>query len=228
MTSFSSNQSIQQFQQFIQDVYGVPDDRYYSLYDLLSNQERFTMRALKGIRKGNKQHLKKNLLIAFSWSVAVFNRLHLDIENALWHRFPNFCSYCGHRPCTCHKEKPAQRILRRQSPQQQPQSLNDFQEMFRVIYPPSTRTLAEAGVHLAEEMGEVSEAIQAFLGEHKVSQFDNLKDEAADWVSCMFGVANSAEISIAKELALIYKKGCHVCHRAPCACTYSSVTRYSS
>jgi NTP pyrophosphatase (non-canonical NTP hydrolase) len=157
MASLHKNHSLRDFQKLIYDIYSLPDDRLYSLWDLLTQQQRFTMRALKGIRKQDSIKLKGNLLIAFSWLMAIANRLHIDVEEDVWRRFPLFCSYCGRKPCACKKIKPEARknvILKKNV--QRPKTLREFQEMFQDIYPPEGRTLADAGVHLAEEMGEVS------------------------------------------------------------------------
>ena len=226
MKKFLFQESLSQFQNFISDVYNLPDDRLFSISDLLSNQERFTMRAIKGIRKGDKKKLKINLLIAFSWLMAVTNRFHIDSEEATWRRFPAVCSYCGRQPCVCKKTHPSKRkkITRKRS--LKPRKLSDFQKMFSLIYPPKSRTLSHAGVHLAEEMGELNESIHCFLGEHKNRQFEEIKDEIADYISCIFGVANSAGIDMAKELAKIYYKNCHVCHKIPCICNFSFVAKF--
>jgi NTP pyrophosphatase (non-canonical NTP hydrolase) len=228
MASFSQYQSIRHFQQVIKEIYGLPDDRLFSLENLLTNHERFSMRALKGIRKDNKRRQTSNLLIAFAWLIAIANRLHIDIEEDIWHRFPRLCSYCGHKPCVCKKEKIVNRIkiFRRNS--QRPNRLADFQTMFDEIYPANDRTLADAGVHLAEEVGEVGETAHIYLGQHKQSQFDNVRLEMADWVSCMFGVANSADIDVAKGLEQMFQRGCHVCHKTPCVCNFSTVALYQS
>src|SRR5690348_12818100 len=98
MVKFFHYHSLRDFQFFNKDVYSLPDDRMFSLPDLLSNQERFTMRAIKGIRKNNKRRLSTNLLVAFSFGMAVCNRLHIDIEDKIWYRFPGVCSYCGKKP----------------------------------------------------------------------------------------------------------------------------------
>jgi NTP pyrophosphatase (non-canonical NTP hydrolase) len=100
--------------------------------------------------------------------------------------------------------------------------------MFDQIYPSNSRTLAEAGVHLAEEMGELSEAIHIYLGEHHGPQFKDIEDEAADYLSCLFGVANSAKIDIALQLESFFYKNCHVCHNLPCSCNFSFVSRFRS
>lgn len=225
---FASTQTLAQFQQCIRDIYSLPDDRQYSLADLLVNQERFSMRALKGIRKGDVKKLTENLLIAFSWALGVCNRLHIDAEEIVWRRFPMLCSYCGQKPCACKAQKQTTRAKRVRQVSLRPDRLADFQEMFRKIYPPAGRSLADAGVHLAEETGEVGEAAHWYLGEHKQAQFKQLENELADWISCMFGVANSAGIAVASALAAMYTENCHVCHEAPCICSFSTVGRFRS
>ncbi|MFA4998559.1 MAG: hypothetical protein WC514_00840 [Candidatus Paceibacterota bacterium] len=228
MARFPLNGSLSQFQNFNKEVYGLPDDRLFSLSDLLSNQERFAMRALKGIRKGDMSKLKSNLLISFSWLAAIAGRLHINMEEVTWRRFPSACSYCGKQPCSCKKTKITNRKKIVVKNSLKPKSLAALQKMFSLIYPASSRTLSEAGVHLAEEIGELNEVIHFFSGEHKAKYFEEIKKEIADVVSCFFSVANSAKIDIAAGLAKIYGNNCHVCHKAPCVCNFSFVAKFKS
>ena len=225
MSSFHKNQTLKELQDLIGEIYALPDDRLYSIWDLLTQQQRFTMRTLKGIRKGNIERVKHNLLISFSWLMAIGNRLHIDIEEDVWKRFPYMCSYCGSRTCVCKKEKPSERRKIKIDNSLKPENLKKLQEMFEIIYPSNERTLADAGVHLAEEMGEMSEAIHNFLGQHLEEQFNEIELEMSDYVSCVFGVANSAKIDVATELEKMFYKNCHVCHEAPCVCSFTSVTK---
>src|SRR5207245_1528727 len=138
--------------------------------------------------------------ISFSWLMAVANRLHIDLETEVWKRFPGLCSYCGRQPCACKQTKPKNRQKITKGVGTRPKSLADNQIMFEKIYPSSSRSLADEGVHLAEEMGEVSEAIHNYLGQHKEPLFDEVKLEMADYVSCLFGTANSSYFDVATEL----------------------------
>lgn len=228
MYQFKKTGTLGEFQEFISDVYSLPDDRIYSIWDLLTQQQRFTMRAIKGIRKENVEKLKTNLLISVSWVMAICNRLHIDIEDEVWKRFPMLCSYCGKKPCVCKSVKQNKRVRVRVDNTLRPHTLSAFQKMFDEIYPASSRTLADAGVHLAEEMGEVSEAIHNYLGQHLQKQFDEVKLEISDYISCAFGVANSANVDVAKELSLMFQKNCHVCHEAPCVCSFTKVASLKS
>lgn len=225
MFSYKKTDTIADFQGFISNVYALSDDRLYSIWDLLTHQQRFCMRALKGIRKGDKNKLKTNLLICFSFLIAISNRLHIEVEEDLWNRFPYLCSYCGRKPCVCKKIHPESRVKIKINNILRPKNLSGFQKMFNEIYPAKNRTLADAGVHLAEEMGEVSESIHNYLGQHIQKQFDDIKLEISDFISCVFGVANSAGIDVAIELAKMYSNNCHVCHKAPCACKFSKVAQ---
>ena len=109
MSRFYKKQTLSEFQNLISEIYSLPDDRLYSIWDLLTQQQRFTMRSLKGIRKGDIEKVKYNLLISFSWLMAIANRLHIDLDEDIWKRFPGMCSYCGAMPCMCKKEKPSKR-----------------------------------------------------------------------------------------------------------------------
>ncbi len=135
MSSFHKNQTLKEFQDLIGEIYALPDDRLYSIWDLLTQQQRFTMRTLKGIRKGNIERVKHNLLISFSWLMAIGNRLHIHIEEDVWRRFPRMCSYCGSRTCVCKKEKPAERRKIKIDNSLKPENLKKLQEMFETIYP---------------------------------------------------------------------------------------------
>ncbi len=228
MASFKKDETIQEFQKFIGTVYDLPDDRLFSIFDLLSNQHRFTMRALKGIRKSDFKRLEINLLIAISWLMAIANRLHINVEDTIWKRFPYVCSYCAKCPCLCKKNNPTKRKSPAVKKMVRPKNFSQFQQMMADIYPPKTRSLAEAGIHLAEEMGELSEAIHIYLGEHFKKQFTDIENEMADYFSTFLGVANSAKIDLALSLSKMYSNNCHACHKAPCICSFSFVPKFKS
>jgi len=68
------------------------------------------------------------------------------------------------------------------------------------IYPAKKRTLEHAGVHLAEELGELSEAVLVFLGKHEEIDFKKVVEESADLFSCIMGVFNSLDVDVAKRV----------------------------
>ncbi|MFH1229852.1 MAG: MazG-like family protein [Candidatus Aenigmatarchaeota archaeon] len=228
MTKVEQETTIRDYQSFVDEIYGLSNDRHFSLGNMLSNIERFTMRGLKGVRKKDYVKTKINLLISLSWFMSLLNRLHIDLEDAVWKRFPYTCSYCASCPCSCKENKVKSRIKVVADNSKKPATLNDFQIMFKNIYPPEKRTVEHAGIHLAEELGEFSESIMIYMGEHKDQLFENVVLESADIFSCIIGMFNSLDINLARELSETFNDNCHVCHKSPCECSFSSVVNYLS
>ena len=229
MPSVTSNTTIREYQKFVGEVYGSNNNRFFDTWDMFSNLLRFTMRGLKGIRKNKHEKVKINLLIAFSWFTSIVNRLNIDLEEEVWKNFPYSCSYCRKCPCICKEEKVIEKRKLPIDDTKRPKTLKEFQIMFEEIYPSKSRTLEHSGVHLGEELGEFSEAILNYRSsEYKESEFEKVKDEAADFFSCMMGVFNSLNVNIAKELSIMFNNNCHVCKKAPCECNFIDVMKFES
>lgn len=228
MAFVKQDTTIKEYQDFIKEVYGLPNDRYFSQWDMLTNVGRFAMKGLKGIRKKEKDKAKINLLISLSWLMSMMNQFHIDIEDEVWKRFPYLCSYCGSCPCFCKERKIEKRQKVFVDDKKHPKILKDFQNMFSKIYPSETRTVEHAGIHLAEELGEVEEAILTYRGGHKESDFDKIPLEAADLFSCFMSVFNSLELDVAKELSIMFSNNCHVCKNAPCTCSFKDIAGFQS
>lgn len=224
----NSKFTITQWQDFSREIYSFSNDRDFGVMEMLSNIQRFIMRAIKGIRKRDDEKTKYNLMIAMSWYISLMNQLHIDLEEKVWQRFPYLCSYCGSTPCGCKTKKIQTRQKIVIKPSLRPKTLQDFQEMFEKIYPSNTRNLENAGIHLAEEMGELSEAITNYRGSHIEKEFDQVTLESADLFSCFMGVANSLNINITKESTALFNNNCHVCHKSPCQCDYNFVKNFRS
>jgi len=226
MASVLENASIQDFQEFVNMVYVLPNDMDYELGEMLLNLQRSATRSIKGIRQGDSEKAKTNTLLSLSWFTSTMIRLHINVEEALWKRFPYLCSYCGKLPCSCKKEAVHKRRNVPVNDSKRPETIKEFQQMFNEIYPPSTRTLEIAGLHLAEELGELSQAIQVFRWGKSDSDFEIVAKEAADYLSTVFGVFNSLKADLGKELAKAFYDNCHACHKAPCECQYPFVKRF--
>lgn len=112
----------------------------FCIEDLLAHKQRFSMRALKGIRKKDARKLKTNLVIAFSRLMSVVNRLHIDPDDAVWGRFFYLCLYCGKKPCAYKVIKPKKRAKITKN-SLRPATLKEYQKIFFMIYPPKSRGL---------------------------------------------------------------------------------------
>lgn len=228
MPSIKKNSTFNDLREFVLSVYGLPNDMYFSTNDMLVNIQRFLMRGLKGIRKGDVEKTKFNFMISLSWTMSLLNQLHIRIEDELWKRFPFLCSYCKSIPCCCNEKKMQKRKKIKTNNKKRPQTIQAFQEMFEEIYPSEKRTLEKAGIHLAEEMGELSEAMLMYRGSHDAKDFENIKLEVADFISCLFAVFNSLNSDLAKELSVSFANNCHECKKAPCVCNFHKVVNYKS
>lgn len=228
MASITTDATLADFANFISSTYSLSNDRYYSQDDMLNNINRFVMRALKGIRQGDADKTRANLLIAMSWFTSLTNRLHINVGEVVLRRFPYQCSYCGACPCVCKRKKIKARQNSSPSDRRRPQNIHEIQQMFEEIYPPASRSLEHAGIHLGEEMGELSEALFLHMAKHGKNQFDHVYMEAADFYSCCMGLFNSLGMDYATALSEMYSDNCHVCHKAPCECSFDFVSTYKS
>ncbi len=203
--SFGKNCSLDDFQKMIQQITGPSNDQLFSVIDLANEHSIFVAKALKGLRLSNHDILKSNLIIAFCWLNTIANRLNVNIEQALWRKYPYICPYCGQIPCTCKAVVGDRKVRPQRLERRKPKNFADFQKMFELIYPSKNRTLMKAGMHMAEESGEINEAIYDYLKIRKDSYIHTVEDEIADWASHLFTVSNSAGIDIGQELDLIFK-----------------------
>lgn len=228
MPSVSQNTTIGEYQNFVNGVYGKSNERYFELGDMLTNIQRFSMRALRGIRKGDPTKTRLNLLISTSWFMSTLNKLHINLEDEVWKRFPHLCSYCASCPCVCKETKTESRKDIPIDNNKRPVTMGDFQLMFERIYPSESRTLDQAGIHLAEELGEFSEALLAYRGQHKNKLFHEVMKESADAFSCIIGVFNSLKLSLPKELSEMFSENCHACKKSPCECEFDFIVSFES
>lgn len=228
MPSVTKDFSLSDFQHFVKEVYGQSNDRYFNWDDVAFNVERFIMRALKGIRKGDQDKTAINLLVAQAWFMSLLNQLHIDLETEVWQRFSGVCSYCGGCPCNCQTNKAESRLVIKADETKRPKTIKDFQAMFQAIYPSSNRRLEDAGIHLAEEVGELNEALMAYRGSHDDSSFMAVSLEAADLFSCLVGTFNSLNVDMADKLAKLFSDNCHICHQAPCVCNFNDIISFKS
>lgn len=214
------NLSLKGFQEFNRDVYRVQNDRNYSNPQMVSRMHRYSTRVQKAVRKDDTEHLHYWLCMAFSWSLALGNRFHLDLDDEMWKRFPGICPYCKDTRCSCHKQRPAERSRDLTAAIDRPKTLRGYQQMFAVIY--GHNTLRDAAEHLNEEIGEVDEAVEHYLGTHNPVLFEEIVIELVDAVTNMFAVATCMKLDLAVETEKVFKNGCPKCFDIPCKCGYTT------
>jgi NTP pyrophosphatase (non-canonical NTP hydrolase) len=184
---------------------------------MISRAHSYITRVLKAVRKGNTEYASYNLAMGLSWSLALANRFHIDLDTEMWKRFPGYCPYCLTSPCTC-KER-AQNRGQRPPIGDRPTSLRSHQEMLKRIYPENI--LRDTAMHLAEESGELDENVEFFRGTHDSEHFKEIVIELVDVVTNICAVANCLRIDWATEMESHFHDGCPKCHESPCECGYT-------
>jgi len=218
--------SLTHFQKMNEEIYLLQNNRNYETADMVSRMHRYITQVLKAVRKEKTENAGFWLSLSFSWSLALANRLHIELESEMWKRFPGVCPYCNQPRCAC-KERAAERQELYLNPVHiaRPTSLNGYQWMFAEIYP--YNTLQDAVMHLAEEAGEVDEAIEHYTGTHDAKLFEEILIELVDVITNMLAVATCLRLDLATEMEKVFAEGCNQCHKTPCKCgftTSSSVT----
>jgi len=51
----------------------------------------------------DKKKVSEELADIIAWAISIANILDVDIEEALFHKYPHKCKKCGSSPCICEK-----------------------------------------------------------------------------------------------------------------------------
>lgn len=170
---------------------------------------------------------------AVAWWLALCGRVGVaSVSDLLWQKFPGVCPYCERRPhsqreCRQRKkegDRPRWRALAalgQTNIAQRPATLTQWQQMYADIYPPQqTEGYASVFARLAEELGELAEALRAF----PVAPGYFLS-EAADvfaWLMHLKNVLDNTddgnEADLGSLLAESYPDACKDCGSYVCVC----------
>ena len=159
-------------------IYRKQNDRHY---DLLKICARIFINAARisteKRRSCDKTRIGHHMAMTFSWICALANKLHTVLEYEIIKRFPEVCPYCRQRPCLGGERCKGQHSavvagLGSVGTTTRPSSLPDFQTMLARIYP--NNTLPEASERIFEEIGEVTEAVEHFVGRNDESSFKKI------------------------------------------------------
>jgi pyrimidine deaminase RibD-like protein/NTP pyrophosphatase (non-canonical NTP hydrolase) len=172
---------------------------------------------------------------AIAWWMALCGKVGIkSVEAMLWDKFPGVCSYCQkspHDPDVCAEQKaasigPRWEVLSNMGrDKDKPLRLRDWQRMFSSIYPAQqTEEYGPSFARLAEELGELAEAVRIFRSEPGY-----FLSEAADvfaWLMHIQNIVdskkgvkfdargNALEIAMSKA----YPNGCKDCGKRICVC----------
>lgn len=122
----------------------------------------------------------------------VARRYGIDMEKAVWGKYPKLCSYCTEPECVCGiRKSTSAKQLELPIPTGETLSLEYLQNMLARIYPRGRHQLHETVTHVVEEIGETLDAISA--GDRPKAE-----REFADIFAWMMQVANHLGITLAE------------------------------
>jgi pyrimidine deaminase RibD-like protein/NTP pyrophosphatase (non-canonical NTP hydrolase) len=172
---------------------------------------------------------------ALAWWMALCGKVGVkSVEAMLWDKFPRVCPYCQktpHDPDVCAEQKAAAKgpnweaLMRTGKGKEVPSRLREWQRMFSSIYPAQqTEEFGPSCARLAEELGELAEAVRIFR-----SQPGYFLSEAADVFAWLMHIQNivdskagvkAGERGNALEIAMskAYPYGCKDCGKRICVC----------
>jgi pyrimidine deaminase RibD-like protein/NTP pyrophosphatase (non-canonical NTP hydrolase) len=177
------------------------------------------------------EHLAKSV----AWWMSLCGKLGVRSAEALiWDKFPGVCAYCArtpHHPDACADVKsanlgpPWQTLEELGSGAMRPDRLGGWQRMFSDIYPAQqTEDYGTSFARLAEELGELAEAVRVFS-----SRPGYFLSEAADVFAWLMHVQNITDskshatgldrgAALERTFARMYPDVCKDCRNAVCAC----------
>jgi len=215
-------QTVREFQEMNAYIYGKVNERYDDP-DLILRLLEEIAKIMEIARKDELEKLPSQLARTYSWWNAVGNRFGIDLQEALWVKYPGVCPYCLRgENCACAIEHPVisdrEKTLRRlrMERDKDPKTLAGYQALHKRLYFLQNRRILvlHTAAHLGEEAGEISK-------EARHHNKKGLEDEMADVASWMFALANRCRIELAEEVWRQYPYECEKCHLAVCTCECS-------
>ena len=172
---------------------------------------------------------------AFAWWMALCGKAGVrSVADMVWTKFPNVCAYCRrnpHDPDECKEQKistpspdwPSLLQIGTTNLHARPHSLGDWQRMFSKVYPvQQTEDFGPTFARLAEELGELAEAIRVFSA---VPGY--FLSEAADVFAWLMHIQNLIEKGVPREergralevdFCTAYPDQCLDCKSSLCMC----------
>lgn len=207
------------YQNMFASIYTEANKKYSDPELLLRLLEEVSV-VMEIVRKDKREDLPEQLARTYAWVNGLANRLQIQLQEVLWNKFPNVCSYCMRAEnCSCAVEHPTiqnkETILRRlrRDRSKEPKSLKEHQELHGKLYGRQNDRLIviQVAAHLAEEAGEISR-------DFRHHDMEKLGGEMSDVLSWIFALANRLHIDLEKTVWEQYPHECEKCQKIVCVC----------
>ncbi len=238
--SYSKEMPLSDWQKMFMEIYFPTRNYGRSRFELFTHMVKvFGAGSHFLFRRHDPAGTQRYLAKVFAWYCALATRLGVDVEKALWEKYPRVCPRCLATVCECGQAPAPIQVERLQSialerSSQRPVNLRDWQIMFANLYkgpfggseiPQDRDRVALVFARIAEELGEVGEAILIDASIDANAEFI-VRNEMADLGAWIFALANNTQhiceagegTYLADEVWDYYPGKCHYCQEVPCLC----------
>lgn len=114
----------------------------------------------------------------------------IDLEQAVWDKYPGICPYCEQKPCDCGTEKsgPHRRIG---TVKPRDFTLTELQDMLREIYPPIMPATPRVVWQMAAWIKKLHEEVWELVRARKTGIRKEAEEEFADVFARLIQIANA-------------------------------------
>lgn len=199
-------------------IYQVPNDRIYSVTDLIYLNQKSIFEYIKHLQDDDNIKASESLIISLGWLLSLINRYHLDLEQEVWKRYPFKCPSCLSIPCICKCENNNYSKTGR-PPVGKPKDLEGWQKMIGKIY--LDRDIEKLNLALLRGQNELNYVVRRFKKEGKKMYFGNIIDRSTEQFVLFLRIFNILKKDLGVEYQRIFSKGCYSCGKIPCECNFN-------
>ena len=221
MATLRRPKTIQEYQEMSLYIYGKINDAHYTNDHLVRRLLEEATSVMDLARKDERDSLYKQLPRMVMWCLAVANRFNIDLQEALWNKYPGICTYClRQKDCLCglehpdvpHKDEIIKRF-RRDRNEREPVTLEEHQALHQRLYARQNDRifLIQTAAHIAEEVGE-------FSFEERKGNREGFLNEMADVLSWIFALATRLKYNLHDLIWDVFPYECELCKQDVCEC----------
>jgi len=202
----------------VDDIYTIPDNRLYDLDDMFYYHLKWLLRFTEARKKGRKEKLREDLIIAVAWYLSIVNRFSIDLEKNLISRYSFKCPFCLDIPCSCEETEHRTAGKTGRPVSGKPKNVYDWQRMIAKIYP---NEYEFKSLEILRHQDIFYQTFRKFRQSSAQRNFHQIEIASADYFVELLKLCSSMNFSLEKDFFDLFAEGCFICHKTPCQCFYS-------
>jgi len=202
----------------VDDIYSVSDNRLYDLDDMFYYHLKWLLRFTEARKKGRKEKLCEDLIIAIAWYLSIINRFNIDLKKNLLSRYSFKCPFCLDIPCSCEETEHRTAKKTGRPVSGKPENISDWQKMVGKIYPDEYEFKS---LEILHHQDNFYQTFRKFRKSSAQRNFHQVEIASADYFVELLKLCNSLNIDLEKDFFKLFSVGCFICHKTPCECFYS-------